>query len=163
VGGEQIQERGVGVEGGLVSVRDLLGRLVLEARRDQHPVLAPVEALVAQMPDVGDVLDLEDVDPVIEHRPADEIGEEEGPEVADVGVAVDGRPAGVHPEPLPVGRLDGLDRPGERVAKAERHPRIVPAAEDCGEIRWGCPNDFVDVSLSGQRPRGNDIVPPAVW
>ena len=35
-------------------------RLVLEPGRDEHPVLAAVEALVAEVADVGDVLDVED-------------------------------------------------------------------------------------------------------
>ena len=49
----------VGVEGGLVRVGDLGRRLVLEAGGDEHRVRATVEALVAQVADVGDVLDVE--------------------------------------------------------------------------------------------------------
>ena len=99
VGRQDVHERGVGVEGRLVRVGDLLRGLVLETGGDEHPVLAAVEALVAEVADVGDVLDLEDVDAVVEDRPADEVGEHERPEVADVRVAVDGRAAGVHPKP----------------------------------------------------------------
>ena len=95
--------------------------LVLEAGRDQHAVLAAVEALVAEVADVGDVLDLEDVDAVVEDGATDQVGEEERPEVADVGVAVDGRAAGVHPEAPAVARLDGFDGAGQGVAETERH------------------------------------------
>ena len=108
------------------------GRLVLETGRDQHAVLAAVEALVAEVADVGDVLDLEDVDAVVQDGAADEVGEEEGPEVPDVGVAVDGRAAGVHPEPPAVARLDGFDGAGEGVAEAECHARIVVARSAFG-------------------------------
>jgi hypothetical protein len=77
--------------------------------------------------DIGDVLDMEDRDPVVQDHPPDEIGEQERPEIADVGVAVDRRPAGVHPEALTVQRLHRLDRPREGVAKAKRHVGIVAA------------------------------------
>jgi hypothetical protein len=50
------------------------------------------------MADVGDVLDVQDLDAVVEQDPPNEIGQEKRPEVADVGVAVDRRPAGVHPD-----------------------------------------------------------------
>ena len=127
VGRQDVDERGVGVEGRLVRVGDLRWRLVLETGGDEHPVLAAVEALVAEVAHVGDVLDLEDIDSVVEDRPADEVGEHERPQVADVRIAVDGRAAGVHPEPPAVGRLDRLDFAGERVAEAQRHPGIVAA------------------------------------
>ena len=161
--GRRLRQRGVGVERGLVRVGDLLGRLVLEPGRDEHPVLAAIEALVAEVADVGDVLDLEDVDAVVQDGPSDEVGEEECPEVADVGVAIDGRAAGVHPEAAPVGRFDGFDGAGQGVAEAERHRRIVVGRTAPSKFPGNRPNDSADVSLSGQRPRGNDIVPPAVW
>ena len=135
VGRQEVEQRRVGVERGLVGVGDLPGRLVLEAGRDEHPVLAAVEALVAQVADIGDVLDLEDVDAVVQHRPTDQVGEEEGPQVADVRVAVDSRTAGVHPEAPAIARLDRFDGAGEGVAEAERHSRIVAA---CGKFATKC-------------------------
>src|SRR4029453_2810644 len=84
------------------------------------------------VPDVGDVLDVEDGHAVVQDDPPDEIREEEGPQVADVGVAVDGRPAGVHPQPGAVGRLDGRERAGERVANVEGHLRIAACTEVFG-------------------------------
>ena len=105
----------------LVRVRDLAGSLVFEAGRDEHRIRSAVEALVAQVSDVGDVLDLEDVDPVVEQRPPDQVGKEVAAQVADVGVAVDGRPAGVHPDPAGLERLDGFDPSSEGVAEAQRH------------------------------------------
>ena len=49
VGGQDVDQRLVGVERGLVRVGDLGRRLVLEAGRDEHRVGAAVEALVAQV------------------------------------------------------------------------------------------------------------------
>src|SRR6185312_763562 len=70
-------------------------------------------------------LDLEDVDAVVQDGAPDEVGQEERPQVADVGVAVDGRAARVHPEAASVDGLDGLDGAGQGVAKTEGHPGIV--------------------------------------
>ena len=53
----------------------------------------------------------------------DEVGEQERAQVPDVGVAVDGRPAGVHPDPVAVAGLDGLDCTAERVPEATASPR----------------------------------------
>jgi hypothetical protein len=118
---------------------------VLEAGRDEHPVLAAVESLVAEVPDVRDVLDVEHRDSVVENDPPDEVGEEERPQVPDMCISVDGRATGVHPEPVAVGGLDRLDRSGERVAETERHRRLVgvltvliPAYVVCG-ISEGLP------------------------
>ena len=74
--GQDVDERLVGVEGRLVRVRDLGRRLVLEAGLDEHPVLAAVEPLVAQVAHVGDVLDVEDLDPVVQQGPPDQVGEQ---------------------------------------------------------------------------------------
>ena len=75
------------------------GVLCSRPGRDEHRVRAAVEALVAQVADVGDVLDVEDLDAVVEQRPPDQVGQQVAAQVADVGVAVDGRAAGVHPRP----------------------------------------------------------------
>ena len=64
------------VEGGLVGVGDLGGRLVLEPGRDEHAVLAAIEPLVAQVPDVGDVLDVEDVHAVVQQDSPDQVGQQ---------------------------------------------------------------------------------------
>ncbi len=56
---------------------------------------------------------------MVEQRAADEVGQQVAAEVADVGEAVDGRSAGVHPDPAGLERLDRLDLAAERVAKAE--------------------------------------------
>ena len=114
-------QRGVGVERRLVRVRDLAGGAALESRGDEHRVDLAAGVVRAQVPDVGDVLDVQDLDPVVQHRPPDQVGEEERPQVADVGVAVDRRAAGVHPEP------PGLDaaRPGRRVRVSVSRRRSV--------------------------------------
>ena len=137
----------VGVEGGLVRGGDLGRRLGLEAGLDEHPVLAAVEPLVAQVPDVGDVLDVEDVEAVVEQRPPDEVGEQVGAQVADVGVAVDRRAARVHPHAARLERLDRLDGRVQRVAQA----RVM-----------GRPNDGAGRDPAAHRYPGGIIGPPAV-
>ena len=149
---QDVHERLVGVEGGLVGVGDLGRRLVLEAGLDEHPVLAAVEASSRRWPDVGDVLDVEHIDAVVQQHAPDEVGEEVGPQVADVGEAVHGRAAGVHPDAARLERLDGLDGSGEGVAETQWHGAIVRG-----------PNGNLRSSLCHQRPRGSHIVPPAVW
>ena len=163
--GQDVDGRLVGMERRLVRGGDLGRRLGLQSGLDQHRVLAAVEALVAQMADVGDVLDVEDVDPVIEQDAPDEVGQQVAAQVAHVGVAIDGRAAGVHPHPPVLERLDRFDLPGERVAEAERHrdSRLEAWAErPCyPRDRWLAATDFWDGpnvrredSLSHQRPRG---------
>jgi hypothetical protein len=147
VGRQEVQQRGVGMECGLVGVGDLGRGLVLEAGGDQHPVLAAIEALVAHVPDVGDVLDVEDGHAVVQDDAPDEIREQEGPEVADMGVAIDRRPAGVHPQPGAVGRLDRRERAGERVAKTEGHGRIAACTEILGAC-LRCLHDFRGITLT---------------
>ena len=51
-------------------------RLVLEAGLDEHPVLAAIEVVVAQVPDVGDVLDVEHVEAVVQQDAPDEVGQQ---------------------------------------------------------------------------------------
>ena len=66
------------------------------------------------------------VDAVVEQRPPDEVGQQVAAQVADVGVAVDGRAAGVHPDPSGDEGLDRVDPPGQGVAQSEAHlPPIV--------------------------------------
>ena len=169
VGRQEVEQGRVGVERCFVGVGDLRGRLVLEPGRDQHSVLAAVEPLVPQMPDVRDVLDVEDRDSVVQHDPADQVGEEERPEVPDMGEPVDRRAAGVHPEAGTVARFHRVDRPGQGVPQPERHREIIGYADvlrAAGRLRQIFLRDRPNVSgcesLSGQRPRWQCIVPPAV-
>ena len=141
VGRQDVDERLVRVEAGLVGVGDL-GWVVLSSRLggDEHPVLAAVEALVAQVADVGDVLDVEHLDAVVEQGPADEVRQQEAAQVADVRPAVDGRAAGVDTDrsECAVGpRLEGLDRldrARQGVPQVKGHGRLGErrAAGCCG-------------------------------
>ena len=149
---EEIQEPGVGVEGGLVGVGDLGRRLVLQPGRDEHPVLAAVESLVPEMADVGDVLDLQDGDAVIQDDPPDQVRQEEGPEVADVGEAVDRRAAGVHPEARAVGRFDRLDGPRQGVPQPKRHAEI-PVASVVPRLMVWFSSNFARIALTIQEER----------
>ena len=121
VGRQDVDQRLVRVEARLVGVGDLARRLGLQAGRDQHPVLAAVEPLVAEMAHVGDVLDVPHPEAVVQQHAADEVGEQVRPQVADVGPAVHGRSAGVHPDDAVVGDGHGFDAAAQRVAEVEGH------------------------------------------
>ena len=169
MGGEDVDERLVGVERGLVCGRDLGRRFVLQARLDEHPVLAAIELVVAQVADVGDVLDVEHVDAVIQQHAPDEVRQQVAPQVADVGVAVDGRAARVHPDATRLQRLDGPHLAGQRVAQSEGHRGAPGGVRGVGQRRTTGvhptrgdqssnfvakgPNDGDVRSLSLQRPR----------
>ncbi len=131
VGLDQSERAPVGEEGvGVVpcEVPHVGESLALLAReRLLHLVLAlrVGHVVVREVPDVRHVAHVADVPAERRGRAHDEIRGQEGPEVADVGVRVDRRPAGVEPQQgAAVGRkrrgLDGLDLPGERVREAER-------------------------------------------
>ncbi len=129
VGRQDVDQRLVGVERGLVGRGDLGRRLRFQPGLDEHRVRAAVESLVAEVADVGDVLDVQHLDAVVDQHPPDEVGQDVAAQVADVRIAVDGRSAGVHPDPPGHERLDWFDRPGEGVAQAQGHvPAILAAA-----------------------------------
>ena len=64
------------------------------------------------------------------------VGEEERPEVPDMGESIDRRAAGVHPEPSAFGRLDRLDCTGQGVAESERHARFAVFTEVLPGREW---------------------------
>ena len=125
---------------------DVLGRPRLRVRRaDPQPVAILLErpregihvrperhALLTRRGDgpvvhVGQVHDMEDLVAAGLEPAAQKVLEEERPEIADVGVVVDGGTAGVERHPARVERLERLDFPGQRVVEAERHPPLAPA------------------------------------
>ena len=154
---QEVEQRGIGVECRLVGVRDLAGGAALEPRGDEHRVHLAPRRVLAEVPDVRDVLDVQDLEPVVQQGSPDEVGEEEGPEVADVRVAVDGRAARVHPDPAGLQRLDRDDLAPERVPQTECQ-RLTSEAR----IHGPEPNDgraFPFLIGGAPRPR---IVPPAM-
>ncbi len=75
--------------------------------------------------DVGDIHDLEHFVPEeLEGAPQD-VGGHEGPEVADVGPAVDGGSADVHLQRLSFGRDDLLDPSAQGVVELESSHRAL--------------------------------------
>ena len=72
----------------------------------------------------------EDRRAVVQHDPPDQVGEEERPEVADVGVAVDGRAAGVHPDAPASGGSTGTTA---RVSVLRRRRVTLPSSRMSGE------------------------------
>ena len=73
------------------------------------------------------VLDIGDVHHVIQRvaaraQPAaQDVREHEGPEIADMGVVVDGRPAGVHPHDVVVEGIELLQLLGQGVIEPQGH------------------------------------------
>ena len=177
---QDVDQRLVLVEPGLVGVGDLGRRLGFEARGDQHPVLAAVEPLVAQVPDVRDVLHVEHRDPVVQERPPDEVGEEVAAQVADVRPAVDGGAAGVHPDravlraAAPARRAataccGGPVRSSGRAAAGRRspaHPTAGRRPERSRDVprRFPdpCHNETPERSFPWQRPRRQHRSPGGV-
>ncbi len=78
--------------------------------------------------DVRQVHDVEDLEPARLEPAAQEVLEQEGPEVSDVGVVVDRGPAGVQRRPPRVKGHERLDLAGEGVVEPESHPPAAPAA-----------------------------------
>ena len=71
--------------------------------------------------DVGDVHDVAGGDSLQPEEAAEHVDLEEGPEVADVAVVVDGRSAGVHAERLTVGGREFLNAAGESIEESDGH------------------------------------------
>ena len=90
-------------------------------RRDRVDVTT--RALGAHVPDVGDVLDLADPSPWYSSGSADEVGEQERAQVADVRRAVHGRTARVHP--APPARLERLHRGSTVRVSVSRSRRVM--------------------------------------
>ena len=114
VGGPDVDEGGVLHERFRVVGGDLLRRLALQSRRDKHLVLAAIEGVVSQVPDVGDVHHLLGAVAEILEAAAQQVREHERAQVADVDVSVDRGPARIDAHQS---RLDGLQLvllPGQR-------------------------------------------------
>jgi hypothetical protein len=118
---QDVHERFVVVESGLVMGGELSRAAAFELGLHQDAIAAVVVVLVAHVADVGDVLDVADGDPVVQQRAADEVGEHERSKVAQVRVAVDRRAARVHAHRRAVDRLDRLEPSCKSVAKPKRH------------------------------------------
>jgi hypothetical protein len=119
LGRHEIEPLAVAMERRLVLGRDLGRREPLVGRRQQHLVLAAVVDLVGHVPDVGDVHHLPDGNPGPDQHPADQVTEQERPQVPDVDGPVDGGPAGVHRNRVGPQRSQRLHRSGQRVVKAQ--------------------------------------------
>ena len=93
--------------------------------------------------DVGDVHDVVERDALLTEDAAEDIDVEEGAEVADVAVVVDGGAAAVHAQCGCADWGEGLDLAAESVEKFDRsHVLSVPAAAgawrgaDCSRLRF---------------------------
>jgi hypothetical protein len=94
---------------------------------------------------VGDVLDVQHFEPLIEQSAPDEVGQQEAAEIADVREAVNRRSARVHANAPGLDRFDRFDLAGERVSQAKVHvgsmvgPGHPTAASRFAGIRASCP------------------------
>src|ERR1700730_11834783 len=71
--------------------------------------------------DIGQIHHLRDAVPLLQQDSSQQVLEEEGPEVPDVGIVVDRWAAGVHPNMTRFDRLELLDPTIHRVVEAHRH------------------------------------------
>ena len=134
-GGPRILARGPGVDHARVVherlgvvVGDLLRRLLLEARRDEHLVLPAVEAVVGEVADVSDVHHLVRVVAEVLEGSREHIGEHVRAQVADVREAIHGRAAGVDAHAAGFERTQLLLAPGHRVVEADAGTRAARQA-----------------------------------
>ena len=117
-GGPDVEERDVSLERARVVVGDLLRRPLLQPGADQHLVLAAIEVVLGQVADVGDVHHLPDVVAAVLEDAAEEVGEQERAQVADVHVAVHGGAAGIDAHAPGLERPELFLAPGQRVVHA---------------------------------------------
>jgi hypothetical protein len=91
-----------------------------EGRQRDACFAATADGLVV---DIGEVHDAVNVEPAAFEMPLQEIFEDVGAEVSDVGEVVNGGSAGVEADGPAVGIQwgEGLERAGERVEEAQRH------------------------------------------
>ena len=109
-----------------VLLRDLGGREPLVGLGELHLVATGVRDLVRHVPDVGDVHDPPDLEPLEPERPADQVAEHERAHVPDVDVAVDGRAARVDLHGLAVDGRDVVELTREGVVQTHGQPSISP-------------------------------------
>ena len=82
-----------------VELADFLEGFALGQRGHDHLVAAGLGQFLPHVADIGDVLDVVDLEAIGLEDAADPVRHHVGPEVTDVGVPVDGWPAGVHGNP----------------------------------------------------------------
>ena len=114
-----IQRLHIGPIGLLVMLGDVPDRLRLARRHFLHLVLARV-GIIGEMADIGDVDDVGELQPLPRKRAPQHIGKDIGAHIADVGVVIDRRPAGVDARLAGVDGREHLGLPGERVEQLER-------------------------------------------
>jgi hypothetical protein len=136
----QVALEGVGKEGG-----DVPGRAAGAAAALFHLVFAGIRVR-SQVADVGDVDDVPHVDAVqLQHAPQG-IAEQIGAQVADVGVVVDGRAAGVQASAAAFQRFERAQAALVSVVQHQRHEglqkRQRPQEKDSRAAcrNYGCEN-----------------------
>ena len=127
------------------------------SRSGRPAATAPRDRLVVH---VGEIHDVEDVVPARLEPAAQEVLEQERPEVSDVGVVVDGGAAGIERDPARLEGNERLDLAGERVVEAEAHPPAAPAAAwATGSLPAGPPSTARGPGAAGTESRASPVEP----
>jgi len=138
----------IGPEGLGIVLRDVPDRLRPGGSHLLHLVLARI-AIVGQMADIGDIDDVGEIVALPAQRASQHIGEDIGAHIADMGVVVDRRPAGIDARFAGVDGSEFLQLAGERVEQLER--RLGHAKRNGAEAGGG---QQAVIARSGRR-RGN--------
>ena len=110
--------------------------------------------------DVGEVHDPRHAQAAVAQVADQEVREQEGPEVADVGRAVDRRAAAVDPDVAGLERLEGAGLARERVLQADRHAAVRSVATARAEMERPAPSsparlpvEALTLTAPGSMPR----------
>src|SRR4051794_31431022 len=99
--------------------------VVLHVLPERDPLLP--SGIDRPVVDVGQIHDMKNVVAAGLEPAPEEVLEQEGPKVSDVGVVVDRWAAGVERDPARLERLERLDLAGQRVVESQRHQPAAPA------------------------------------
>ena len=106
MGLQDVQPFLIAVEPSGVQFGDLLHRLAFGKGGQDHLVPARFHQLLPHVADVGDVLDVLNFEAMMRQGAPNPVGHHVGAQVADVGVPVHRRPAGVHTDNARLRRFD---------------------------------------------------------